>query len=417
MEKNKNIRRKIKELFIPPGEENLEEFKEIAPFFILITIVLGFMYVQSVNSSTELNDPWRLGVFSILFFLHILLYWMAINLSYSVRRTYVYLSIQGILALFLVLISLHPPLVVSLFAALIGKGIGIIGNRRRSVIAVAYFVTLALFSFMLSSDLFAAEQIVSTFIPAIIFVIIFIVLFNRQIEARDRARTLLKELEVAHSRLAEYTLQVEDLTLKAERQRMARELHDTLAQGLAGLVLQLEAVDSHLEGGTYERADEIVQQAMTRARATLADSRKAIDDLRMERFGVQDLRDELVDVAAKFEHTNGISCELELDLPQELSQTLIENTERAVIESLRNVAKHAKASNVSLKIQAHNDILGINIKDDGIGFEVESAFSLPGHYGLLGLRERAKLAGGSLSIVSAPNNGTEIHMQLPLIGE
>ena len=105
-------------------------------------------------------------------------------------------------------------------------------------------------------------------------------MYSRQADARVKAQELLAELEAANRRLTESADQIEDLTLANERQRMARELHDTLAQGLAGLILQLEAADSHLASGHPDRAQAIVQQAMTRARETLAESRRAIDGLR-----------------------------------------------------------------------------------------------------------------------------------------
>ena len=108
---------------------------------------------------------------------------------------------------------------------------------------------------------------------ALLFVLVYVLLFMRQLHARA-------ELQEAHTQLAEYAQQVETLTLEAERQRMARELHDTLAQGLAGLVLQLEALEASLERGKTGQALQIVGQARERARTTLADARRAIDDLR-----------------------------------------------------------------------------------------------------------------------------------------
>src|SRR3990172_7937682 len=116
--------------------------------------------------------------------------------------------------------------------------------------------------------------------PMAFFILVYALMFQRQAKARQQTQSLLADLEIAHRQLAEYAVQVESLTLNAERERMARELHDTLAQGLAGLILQLEAANSHLTSNRFDRAQMILQQAMARARATLADSRRAIDDLR-----------------------------------------------------------------------------------------------------------------------------------------
>ena len=86
----------------------------------------------------------------------------------------------------------------------------------------------------------------------------------------QRPCELLAELETANRQLTEYAARVEDLTIAAERQRMARELHDTLSQGLAGLILQLEAADAHLAANRPERARGILEQSMEKARGTPA---------------------------------------------------------------------------------------------------------------------------------------------------
>src|SRR5207302_722875 len=126
------------------------------------------------------------------------------------------------------------------------------------------------------------------------FVIACVLLSIQQGRAHQQDQTFLRELESAHAelktaheqlasahrQLEEYAVEVEDLTLIAERQRLARELHDTLAQGLVGLTMQLETADALLTEEHPRQAQEIVQQAMHRARATLATARGAIDDLR-----------------------------------------------------------------------------------------------------------------------------------------
>ena len=105
--------------------------------------------------------------------------------------------------------------------------------------------------------------------PIVLFVVIYVTMYMRQIEARAQAQALAVELEKANQQLSEYADRVEDLTIANERQRIARELHDTLSQGLAGLILQLEAADANLSANHPEKARAIVQQTMDHARATL----------------------------------------------------------------------------------------------------------------------------------------------------
>lgn len=218
----------------------------------------------------------------------------------------------------------------------------------------------------------------------------------------------------ANRQLADYAAEVRDLTIANERQRMARDLHDTLAQGLAGLILQLEAADSHLTQGNPVRAQAIVVQAMTRARTTLTDARRAIDDLRAgeippERFA-KDVR-ALID---QFQETSRISVSLELQPLPVLGATVSETAMRAIGEALTNIAHHAHAHHVWIRLVLETNLLCLTIRDDGVGFFSDLAQGQGGHYGLLGLSERARLVGGALEITSNEGKGTTLIMRLPL---
>lgn len=249
----------------------------------------------------------------------------------------------------------------------------------------------------------------------VVFVVMYVSLYTREAKAREQAQTLLGELETAHAQLTEYAATVEDLTLKTERQRIARELHDTLAQGLAGLILQLEAADSHLLNDRHDKAQSIVQQAMVRARTTLAEARRAISDLRQD-TSPSGLTEAIQAEVERFEHTTGIPCKLDLYQPTVFSNQIAENVLRAVSESLMNIARHAGATQAAISMKCFDDQLQLMISDNGIGFLPAEVIGRAGHYGLVGLRERARILGGSLEIQSQPSQGTTIKIQLPLSG-
>ena len=135
-----------------------------------------------------------------------------------------------------------------LFMALIGELLSIYRITVWGILVSAYLLILAFADFVLLVGLKQAGWFALGTIPMILFVAIYVILFTRQAQARAEAQALLKDLEAANRQLTEYAARVEDLTIANERQRMARELHDTLSQGLAGLILQLEAVDAHLAG-------------------------------------------------------------------------------------------------------------------------------------------------------------------------
>lgn len=234
-------------------------------------------------------------------------------------------------------------------------------------------------------------------------------LYLQQTRAHQRDQKLLCELEDAHMQLEDYAARVKDLTLTTERQRMARELHDTLAQGLVSLTMQLETIDSLLIRQRCEQARTIAQQAMTRSRATITSARAAITSLRAETPTPGNI---LIAIEAETEHftlATGIpcTCSLQTRLPGEYHEHLL----RLVSEALTNIARHARASQAWVRAEGEKAAITLEIGDNGVGFD--PAMVTTGHYGLLGLRERARLMNGQLLTSSEPGKGTTIRLWLP----
>jgi len=203
---------------------------------------------------------------------------------------------------------------------------------------------------------------------------------------------------------------VEDLTIANERQRMARELHDTLSQGLAGLILQLEAADAHLAGERPDKARLIVSNAMEQARQTLSEARRAIDDLR---HAPDDELDEAIQrEVSRFSDATGIPCDYNSSQIPHMPNNVKETVIRTVAEALTNIAKHARASHATVEISGEEKRLMVSVQDDGQGFEAESVGA--GHYGLVGIRERARLVNGKVEIHSEGGKGTKLTLEIPL---
>jgi signal transduction histidine kinase len=117
----------------------------------------------------------------------------------------------------------------------------------------------------------------------------------------------------------------------------------------------------------------------------------------------------------QFHATSGIVVKLDAQLPDDLlvPSTVSLHARRAVAEMLANVARHAEATTVRLGLHPADGCLLIGVEDDGVGFDTETA-APPGHYGIIGLRERARLTGGHFSIKSTPGQGTTVQLRLPL---
>lgn len=246
-----------------------------------------------------------------------------------------------------------------------------------------------------------------------IFIGLYVTLYMRQAEAREKAQALADELEASNRQLAEYAAQVEDLSIANERQRMARELHDTLSQGLAGLILQLEASDAHLGNNRPDKAKAIIGNAMEQARITLAEARRVIDDLRQP--SLDDLDSALRREIERFTHATGLPIDYRSDQTPPLSAPVTETLIRALAESLTNIANHARARNVNVEIQVRDKTLTLTIQDDGTGFDPAAIPS--GHYGILGIKERVRLVHGTVEIQSRNGTGTSLKITIPFLAE
>lgn len=389
--------------------------RQAIPFFLMVTLAIaGYSAVLLFTRSAAWN-PGQAAVFVILVILHIALHWLSPWMAVAnYRVTFLYLAVQGALAFTLVMVAREHDLSYVLFLSVIGVTVGLLRSRIPLVAAgVGIALALSGLSLYLMAGPAALREWAVSLAPLTLFVVIYVLLFVRQNEARARAQQLAEELEAANRQLSEYAAQIETLTLTAERQRMARELHDTLAQGLAGLILQLEAASSHLSNGREEKAQSIIQQAMQQARDTLHESRRVIDDLRAAGYPAGDWANAVRQEVERFTSTTGIACQLDLDVSSPPPPESGEHILRIISEGLTNIARHARATQARLSLENRNGEFILQLEDNGCGFELPSSGFIPGHYGLLGMRERARMAGGDLRVTSQPDSGTRLEVRLP----
>jgi NarL family two-component system sensor histidine kinase YdfH len=379
-------------------------------FFLFMTLVLIGVYLLSIAQNPLLKQPGLLLLFTVLMVTHIVLHWQVIPIIQTSRGKLVYIIAQGLMAFIITHISRNTGMVFGLYMALIGETIGFLGINRWSVLSTTYLLALSLTNFIIFTNIENAVYWLLTIIPTVIFIGMYVTMYLRQAEAREKAQALADELESANRQLTEYSARVEDLTIANERQRMARELHDTLSQGLAGLILQLEAADAHLTNQHNEKAQSIIGNAMNQARVTLADARRVIDDLRQP--SLDDLDSALRLEVSRFTNATGIPIHFHADPVPPLADPIKETLVRAVAEGLTNIVHHAQAHNVDVDVRMKDKGLLVTIKDDGVGFDPSSIPS--GHYGILGMQERVRLVNGNLEIKSTRDEGTVLKIQIPL---
>ena len=220
-------------------------------------------------------------------------------------------------------------------------------------------------------------------------------------------------LSIAIERARLFNKSVESGAIE-ERNRLAREIHDTLAQGLAGIALQLETADVLLESGQEpQKISNAIQQALQLARANLEEARRSVLDLRAAPREGRTLAQALKALAHDAGAKGGLEIDFELSggehpLPVRIEAGLY----RIAQEALANVVQHAGAQRAALSLATLPDQVTLVIADNGHGFDPER--TMPDRFGLIGLNERVKLLGGTLQLNSSPGSGTRIEINLPL---
>jgi len=214
----------------------------------------------------------------------------------------------------------------------------------------------------------------------------------------------------ARASLADHAATREALATSRERNRLARELHDTLAHSLSATAVQLEAVKA-LWDSDPEKAKEMLDQSLAAARGGLGEARRAIQALRASPLEERGLLGALDELGAAVEARSSISVATYLDkqvgnLDPQLEQAVY----RIADEALTNVVRHSNASEAQLSLARRNGKIELQVRDNGAGFDSTEA-APDGHVGLQGMRERAELVGGSL-LVDSDDGGTKIRFEV-----
>lgn len=199
-----------------------------------------------------------------------------------------------------------------------------------------------------------------------------------------------------------------------ERNRLAREIHDTLAQGLAGIALQLETADALLDGEEKrERAQEAVKLALELAKQNLEEARRSVLDLRAAPLLDRSLAQALQSLGDEYAAREGWSINLnKTEASRPLPVRIETGLYRVAQEALSNIARHASARKVNLQLTLSPDWVRLFIEDDGSGFDPDH---IPeGRFGLVGLNERVRLMNGRMRMESSRGVGTRIEVEIPL---
>lgn len=230
--------------------------------------------------------------------------------------------------------------------------------------------------------------------------------------ANQRLEATIAENEGLHQQLL---LHAREAGVRDERRRMAREIHDTLAQGLTGIVTQLQAAEQAADRTPGDPAgwQRHVAAATQLARDSLSEARRSVEALRPEPLEGCRLSEALSDVAGRWSALNGVPVQVTTTgtvrpVQPEAEFTLL----RAAQEALANVARHAHATRVGLTISYMENEVALDVRDDGVGFDPGT---VGGGFGLVAMRQRIAALSGTLQIEAEPGGGTAISACVPTV--
>ncbi len=215
-----------------------------------------------------------------------------------------------------------------------------------------------------------------------------------------------------------YRLRLRRLTAQfaavlAERNRIAREIHDTLAQGFVGIAVQLDTV-AKMQAVSAETARDHLDRARILARSSLAEARRTVWALRAGALETEDLAGALREVAEQLSGETSVAVEVSgarRRLPPDVENNLF----RIGQEAVANAVRHAQARRIRVDLDYGDRCVRLSVRDDGRGFDVEAAtHCAPGHFGLAGIRERVHNLGGELTVLSAHGGGAELIVEVPV---
>jgi len=322
-------------------------------------------------------------------------------------RAHIYFGTQSVLIIGAMLLWYEMDFFAALFLPLGGQAMFLFPRKTAQTWVIVFGVAIVIGQFIQFRRL-EALSFSFLYLAGLLLIASFSTLMLRTNEARIQSDRLLDELQKAHGQLQEYAGQAEELATAKERNRLARELHDSVAQTLYGLTLQAEAAARELNNGQIDKAAEQMREIRDSAQQTLQETRLLIFELRppiLEQEGlVSALRNRLESVESR----SGLKTQIQLQEVKQLPAEVEAGLYGISNEALNNILKHAHATivKVSLKKQAGKIVL--EIQDNGVGFDVDGTV---GGMGLNGMKERAEQFGGDLQIQSGAN-GTIIRVEV-----
>jgi signal transduction histidine kinase len=272
------------------------------------------------------------------------------------------------------------------------------------------FTIVMLLGMLTSQGLEQGIPLAALYFSAFLFVGLYATATQRANAARAESQTLLTDLQDAYRRLEAYAAQAEAMAVVEERNRLARDLHDSVTQSLNALTLSAEAANRHLAGGEVAAAGARLQDVRDSAQAAMREMLLLIHELRPPLLAEEGLVATLQSRLAAVEGRVGLVTDLAIEGDVRPPAAIETELDRIAQEALNNALKHARAGRIAVRLCQEAGRVVLEIEDDGVGFDPAQAKS-GGGFGLTGMAERAARIDAHLAIESQPGAGTRLRVE------
>lgn len=338
----------------------------------------------------------------------VLLGYQSLTIKGASLRAHIYLGVQTILVIGAMLLFYELDFFAALFLPLGGQAMFLL-PRKAAFVWIAVFGIAILAGQGIQFGIPEGLSFSFLYLAGLFLIASFSTLMMRANEARLQSDRLLDELKQAHQQLQEYAGQADELATARERNRLARELHDSVAQTLYGLTLQAEAAARELHLGRTDKATEQLREIRESAQQTLRETRLLIFELRPPILENEGLAPALRARLESVESRSGLKTQIDVQDLGRLHAGVEAGLYGISNEALNNVLKHAHATEVTVLLARQSNKIVLEISDNGVGFDLDYA-ETHGGLGLRGMKERAEQFGGDLQIQSSAN-GTKVRVE------
>jgi signal transduction histidine kinase len=408
-------------------ERRLERAIRVASYGVLAVATVLAAIADGLGVPTPGGWPLTLALVGVT--AAWMLWMVTLHPAWTGRRPLMALYCAGLLVLTAALVFSNPLFGLFVFVAYLHVWEFLTGGWRVAGVAAAAAIhVVAIFGGRLPDPTLAS---VAAFVLLAAVIAVMVVLFSRwgeiTTEQNAHRKRVIAELAEANARLeaamaenaelqARLLAQAREAGTLDERQRMAREIHDTLAQGLTGIITQVQAARSAEDRPADRRRH--LDNAADLARESLSEARRTVRAVGPEPLEGTGLPDALADVVERWSERHGVRAEVTTwGTPRPLHPEVEVALLRTAQEALANVAKHADASRVGLTLSYLADLVTLDVRDDGVGFDPDRARGdgEGGGFGLTVMRQRVGRLAGTLEIESEPGAGTAVFAGVPAI--